>query len=536
MFPNQASSLPPPIPTGRATQGVGAPDGASAPAASQAGDSVFDDLMAVLAPVAAGPVTDPEMPADATQSGATQSGAIQSGAIQSDATPSDTPQAGVVPPVAAQTSAAVALPQLLATLDLPTPADAGAPAEPVPEAEASDDRTANPTDAAKAQSLPRAGGTALPEVQAPSLPVAEEAATPAVRPAAIKGAMAKTAAKPDATHTPGDQDTNALPAVAILDTVQQPIVPVAAIPAQPQQTAGVSAPQSGAPAASTPDPAAQAPYVAPDATSSSSSAPAANNAVPSADAATPQPGAAPVTAPVTAPAQAPVAQKTDVLTGGLKAARKALATETDAQTVPAPHSQAASGFMLQAQAETPGSYSATGAQTAGTTQGGSNLARATVETLSNMAVQINRKLSDGNTKFAVELHPADLGKVEVTLTIARDGTTTAHLKFDTPVTAAAFQAREGELRHQLAQSGLSFDSGSLTFSSRDGGDTGGGFNQSFAQTQQDQQSQNRQSQARAFQNAAAIADAADNSAAIDAGLLAMRAGGASSTLALNLIV
>jgi flagellar hook-length control protein FliK len=173
------------------------------------------------------------------------------------------------------------------------------------------------------------------------------------------------------------------------------------------------------------------------------------------------------------------------------------------------------------------------------TEGGSNLSRATVETLSAMAVQVNRKLSEGNTKFAVELHPADLGKVEVTLTIARDGTTTAHLKFDTPVTAASFQAQEGQLRHQLAQTGLSLDSGSLTFSSRDDGN-GGSFSQAFAQSQQqDQSSQNRQSQsqARAFQNAAAVAADADTSAAsaVDAGLLALRAG-ASSTLALNLIV
>jgi hypothetical protein len=136
---------------------------------------------------------------------------------------------------------------------------------------------------------------------------------------------------------------------------------------------------------------------------------------------------APVTTDaIASPVQA--APKPDAMAGALRMVRKALTDEAvAADTAPAPRTAAPSGFSLQhAQAETAGSYTATGAQTAGMTEGGSNLSRATVETLSAMAVQVNRKLSEGNTKFAVELHPADLGKVEVTLTIARDGTTTAH--------------------------------------------------------------------------------------------------------------
>ncbi|MBW8735414.1 MAG: flagellar hook-length control protein FliK [Asticcacaulis sp.] len=291
-----------------------------------------------------------------------------------------------------------------------------------------------------------------------------------------------------------------------------------AAPVQPDASAPVPA---GPPVAPVQDPLAQTGHPAPSPGPDASQTPAADTA--------PLPAA---------PIQAQ--PKPDALAGSLKAARKALTNDIDAQTIhtATPRNAAPSGFSLQPQADTQGSYTATGAQSGGMTQGGSNLARATVETLSTMSVQITRKLSEGNTKFAVELHPADLGKVEVTLSIARDGTTTAHLKFDTPVTAAAFQAQEGELRHQLAQSGLNLDGGALTFSSRDGG-SAGGFGQSFAQMQQQNQpqdqSQSRQSQARAFQNAAAIADAADSSAAVDAGLLALRAG-VSSTLALNLIV
>ena len=194
--------------------------------------------------------------------------------------------------------------------------------------------------------------------------------------------------------------------------------------------------------------------------------------------------------------------------------------------------QTAPAFALQAQADTQGSYTSAGASTASA----SNLSRATVENLSAMSVQINKKLSEGNTKFAMELHPADLGKVQVTLTIGRDGETKAHLQFDTPVTASAFSAHADELRNQLSQSGLNVAGDALTFSSSQ---DGGGFGSAFADAQgQQQQSQGQghsaQAAARALQAAGQAADTTDLSA-LDASLGAFR-GRTSSTLALNLIV
>jgi hypothetical protein len=186
-------------------------------------------------------------------------------------------------------------------------------------------------------------------------------------------------------------------------------------------------------------------------------------------------------------------------------------------------------FSLQAISDTSGSYSATGASTTA----GSNLSKAAVESLSALSMQIHKKLEQGSTKFAIELYPADLGKVEVSLHIGRDGKTTAHLTFDSPVTAASFSASEPELRQQLADAGVSLDKDNLSFSSRDGSSQGGGGSFGSALSQDQQQSQARQA-ARALKAANQVADESDLNAALDTAVSAMRRG--VSTLALNLIV
>lgn len=209
-----------------------------------------------------------------------------------------------------------------------------------------------------------------------------------------------------------------------------------------------------------------------------------------------------------------------------------------------PDSNAAPAFSLQAVADTPGNYTADGASTASA----SNLSRATVDTLSALSMQISKRLSDGNTKFTLELHPADLGKVDVALTIGRDGKATAHLQFDTPVTASTFSSHEAELRQQLASTGLSLDKGALSFSSRaaeGSGDASGSFSSAFnqAQGQAGQQQPNPQSQSqsharqavRALQAADQSADETDLNAALDASLAGFR-NRSRQTLALNVIV
>ncbi len=215
------------------------------------------------------------------------------------------------------------------------------------------------------------------------------------------------------------------------------------------------------------------------------------------------------------------------------AGRGDVAAAQSQPATPVADATTSTAFSLQSLQDTSGSYSATGSSTTAA----SNMSKAAVETLSALSMQISKRLSEGNTKFAIELHPADLGKVEVMLNIARDGKTTAHLRFDTPITAATFSSQEGELRQQLAQTGLSFDKDSLSFSSRDGE---AGFGASLSDQQGQSQSQfQSQAQARhaarALEAAGKAADETDINAALDTALANFR-NRSSQSLALNLIV
>ena len=218
----------------------------------------------------------------------------------------------------------------------------------------------------------------------------------------------------------------------------------------------------------------------------------------------------------------------------------------------------ASGFSLTA--ATPASSQA-GYATLQADPNASLLSQNAVDNLNALSVQINKRLSEGNTKFAMELHPADLGRVDVALTIAKDGQMTAHLSFDTAVTAEVFSQHEADLRHQLTQTGLQLADDALTFSSRvkpvemaavthtntenrsqdslsQGGSQqngSGAQQQAMLNDQQGRQQPNAQHLARALANARQVADAADADASIDAAL-ANPSRFTSSRLALNLIV
>lgn len=238
-------------------------------------------------------------------------------------------------------------------------------------------------------------------------------------------------------------------------------------------------------------------------------------------------GAEPVRAAAKADPKHMLGKVRDAVTGAASQPAQA-AVDPRVVSAAAPDAQSSTqpqAFSLQAISDTQGSYSATGASTTA----GSNMSRAAVETLSALSMQISKKLEQGSTKFAIELYPADLGKVEVALHIGRDGKTTAHLTFDSPVTAASFGASEPELRQQLADAGVSVDKDGLSFSSREGGN---GFGSAMAQDQQ-QQSQARHA-ARALQAANKVADDSDLNAILDTAASALRRG--VSTLALNLIV
>lgn len=87
---------------------------------------------------------------------------------------------------------------------------------------------------------------------------------------------------------------------------------------------------------------------------------------------------------------------------------------------------------------------------------------ATPETVANLTAQISKKLEGQSTKFDVELNPAGLGRVSVSVEIAASGKMTAAMSFDTPQAAAELRARSHELQRALEQAGFDL-SGGLSF-------------------------------------------------------------------------
>lgn len=133
---------------------------------------------------------------------------------------------------------------------------------------------------------------------------------------------------------------------------------------------------------------------------------------------------------------------------------------------------------LEAPIASPASTDAQPAQQAAASnhsQGLSTLSRATVETTAQLAAQIARKLEGRSTRFDMVLTPEDLGRVDVSLEIGKDGQLSARLAFDNPAAAADLKGRADELRRQLQEAGFQVAGDALDFSQRDPSAGGGAF-------------------------------------------------------------
>lgn len=108
-------------------------------------------------------------------------------------------------------------------------------------------------------------------------------------------------------------------------------------------------------------------------------------------------------------------------------------------------------------------------------QGLTTLSRATVETTAQLAAQMARKLEGRSTRFDMVLTPEDLGRVDVSLEIGKDGQLSARLAFDNPAAAADLKGRADELRRQLQEAGFQVAGDALDFSQRDPSTGGGAF-------------------------------------------------------------
>ncbi|MDE2487646.1 MAG: flagellar hook-length control protein FliK, partial [Alphaproteobacteria bacterium] len=126
--------------------------------------------------------------------------------------------------------------------------------------------------------------------------------------------------------------------------------------------------------------------------------------------------------------------------------------------------------------------------------------RATPQTVASLAAQMVKKLEGRSTRFDVELEPAGLGKVNVSVEIGAHGRVTAALACDNPQAVKELQARSGELQQALQQAGFDLSDG-LSFNL-----AGGGGQQPGAGQQQQDSSGQAAFRGRAFQTALGAAD------------------------------
>ncbi|MPY74104.1 MAG: hypothetical protein GEU87_07570 [Alphaproteobacteria bacterium] len=105
-----------------------------------------------------------------------------------------------------------------------------------------------------------------------------------------------------------------------------------------------------------------------------------------------------------------------------------------------------------------------------------------------VAVQIQKSLSQGNDKISIQLRPAELGKVEVRLEVGHEGRVTAVITADRADTLDLLQRDARILQSSLQDAGLRADSNSLSFELRSQGQAndqaqnGTGSNSGIAET------------------------------------------------------
>jgi flagellar hook-length control protein FliK len=81
-----------------------------------------------------------------------------------------------------------------------------------------------------------------------------------------------------------------------------------------------------------------------------------------------------------------------------------------------------------------------------------------------LAVHIARKFDAGISQFEIRLHPAELGQLDISLSVADDGRIQAVVRAERTDTLDMLQRDARSLEQQLRQAGLDVGSNSLSFS------------------------------------------------------------------------
>lgn len=87
----------------------------------------------------------------------------------------------------------------------------------------------------------------------------------------------------------------------------------------------------------------------------------------------------------------------------------------------------------------------------------------------------------GESRFQVRLHPEDLGRIDVSMTIDATGSAVAHLRVERPETLDLLRRDQRSLEQALGQAGFKTDSATLQFSLGDNGRQDPAFGQNSSQ-------------------------------------------------------
>lgn len=160
------------------------------------------------------------------------------------------------------------------------------------------------------------------------------------------------------------------------------------------------------------------------------------------------------------------------------AAEMASAANAAAETATQATSHSADAALNGAGAA--GAHSSTNSADAATL--GSQNARTPPSTLvqGQVTLQIVKAFADGLDRITIQLHPKNLGRVDVRLEIGQDGRMTAIIAADRPETLEMLQRDSRALERALQEAGLKTDSGSLSFHLRGNGGDGSAFGQQMA--------------------------------------------------------
>jgi flagellar hook-length control protein FliK len=89
-------------------------------------------------------------------------------------------------------------------------------------------------------------------------------------------------------------------------------------------------------------------------------------------------------------------------------------------------------------------------------------------TIDALAVHVARKFQEGSSQFEIRLQPMELGRLDISLTVAEDGRVQAVLRIERPETLDMLQRDARLLEQQLRQAGLEVGSNALSFSLSNG--------------------------------------------------------------------